>query len=56
MSQVVPLQKFKEQKRGAMRSKFETYTRYSGIDDEGQKMVSGVFNGSFVRNPVETGA
>ena len=31
----------------AMKSKFETYTRYSGVDDEEQKKkVLGVFYGS----------
>ena len=30
-----------------MRSLFETYTRCSGVDDEEQKKVLGVFNDSF---------
>ena len=38
--------------KGAMRSQSETYSRYSWLDDEKQKKVLGVFNGSFFSNVV----
>ena len=34
-------------------SYFKTYTRYSGVDDDEQKKVLGVFNGSFLSNLIE---
>ena len=45
-----PLQKFKGPlaTKGAMRPLFETYTKHVGVNDEGQKKVSGIFNGSFL--------
>ena len=33
--------------RGTRRSKIETYTRYSRVNDEEQKKVLGFFNGNF---------
>ena len=39
----------------AMSSKFETYTRYSEVEDEEQKKFLGIFNGSFLRNLVGGG-
>ena len=41
---------------GVFIGSFETYTRYSGVDDEKQKKkVLGVFNGSFLSNLVGGG-
>ena len=36
-----------------MRSKFETYAIYSGVDDKEQKKVMGAFNSGFFSNYVE---
>ena len=43
-------------KGGTTRPLFETYTRYFGVNDEEQeKKVLGVLNGSFLRNLVAGG-
>ena len=42
------MMKSKKKVLGVFNGSFETYTRYSGVDDEEQKKkVLGVFNGSF---------
>lgn len=39
----------------AIWSQFQTYSSYYEIDEEEQKKVLGLFNGSFLRNPIVGG-